>query len=271
MTRSAPQIAPLVLALALAACGPPGRAPAPAGQAEAPVAGDTGYVAPPELGAAERGAGRLTLSGHAAPGAQVRLASPGGVSAVAAADAQGGWSMSVPAPATAPAMYALSAQIRERVVRAQGAVLALPPPGPPAVVARAGFAALPLEGPSPSLRITALDYDAGGGAAVAGVGPAGARVQLSIDGIQAGLDQADARGRFAVLGANRPLERGNRRLQVAIRGAQAEVEAAVSPAAPLGAAAFRAVRQTGGWRVDWARAGGGLQTTLVFDAAGPAP
>jgi hypothetical protein len=159
------------------------------------------------------------------------------------------------------------------VVRAEGAVLALPPPGPPVVLARAGFAALPLEGPSQRLQVTALDYDAGGGAAVAGVGPARARVRLTIDGAEAGLDQADARGRFAVIGASRPLLPGARRLRVeADGGGRAEALAQVASVEPLGAAAYRAVRQDGGWRVDWARAGGGVQSTFVFDLPpDPAP
>lgn len=272
MTRSIPPIA-LVAAAVLASCGPPAPKP-PAAPAEAPAAAspDTGYMAPPELVGAARLNQRLVLSGAAAPGAEVRLDAPDGSGAAAVADAKGGWSLTVPAPGAQPSMYALSARIGERVIRAEGAVLALPQPGPPAVLARAGVAALPLEGPSPRLHITTLDYDAGGGAAVGGVGPARARVRLSIDGMEAGLDQADARGRFAVLGANRPLEEGARRLVVEVTGGRAEALAQVSPAAPLGQAAFRAVRQDGGWRVDWARSGGGVQTTLVFDLpAGTAP
>jgi hypothetical protein len=163
-------------------------------------------------------------------------------------------------------MYALSARIGERVVRAEGAVMALPPPGPPVLVGRSGFAALPLQGPAPRLQITALDYDSGGGAAVAGVGPARARVRLTIDGVEAGLDQADAKGRFAVIGANRPLEPGARVLRVeAGGGGSAEARVQVRPVQPLGGVPFRTERQEGGWRLDWARAGGGVQSTFVFD------
>ncbi len=106
---------------------------------------------------------------------------------------------------------------------------------------------------------------------MAGVGPARARVRLTIDGAEAGLDQSDARGRFAVIGANRPLEPGPRRLHVEADGGgragvlAADALAQISPVAPLAGSAFRAVRQDGGWRVDWARAGGGVQSTFVFD------
>jgi hypothetical protein len=254
-------ILPLLLA---AACSP--APPTPAPQAAAEPRADTGYLAPPELATAVRQGGRLTLSGRAPGSSQVRLVSPDGTMATAAADDQGRWSLSVPAPRAAPAMFALSAAVGDRVVRAEGAVLALPPSGPAAVLARAGTGVVPLDGPSRQLRVTALDYDEGGGAAVAGTSPPGARVRLSIDGAQDGFDQADAQGRFAVVGAARPLTPGSRRLLVEMDGAApAALVASVSPAAPLGKTAFRAVRQEGAWRIDWARAGGGVQTTVVFD------
>ena len=79
---------------------------------------------------------------------------------------------------------------------------------------------------------------------------------MTIDGAPAGLDQADARGRFAGIGANQPLRNGGRRLRVETQGDAAAVAVAVTPAPPLGRSAFRAVREPGGWRVDWARAGG---------------
>ncbi|OYX32497.1 MAG: hypothetical protein B7Y99_08445 [Caulobacterales bacterium 32-69-10] len=276
MTRFAPAIPALALAATLAACGPPAPPQAAAGTETPDGAPDAGYVAPPEIVSGVRRPQGLALSGTAPAGAEVQLVAPDGKGGMATADDKGAWSLIVPAPMAAPAMYALSARIGERVVRAEGAVLAVPAPGPPVVLARAGFAALPLEGPLPRLQVTALDYDAGGGAAVAGVGPARARVRLSIDGVEAGLDQSDARGRFAVIGANRPLEPGARRLRVeADGGAQAltaDVLAQVSPVAPLNGSAFRAVRQDGGWRVDWARAGGGVQSTFVFDVPPePAP
>lgn len=268
MTDPAPRIAGLLLVALLSACGPGGAGGGAQGE-RSPAAADTGYVAPPTLIAAERRAGRLLLSGRAPPGARVSLAAPEGGEAVATASEQGLWSIAVPAPVAAPAMYALSARIADRVVRGEGAVLALPPPGPPALVARPGFGAQPLGGPAAGLRIWALDYDAAGGAAVAGLGPAGARVRLSIDGVQAGLTQADARGRFAVLAAAAPMEPGRRRLRVETAAAAEEAQVMVSHAAPLGSSAYRAVREDAGWRVDWARAGGGVQTTLVFDAAPP--
>jgi hypothetical protein len=275
MTRIRQTLPPLVAALLSAgtACSP--APPAPAPSTPEPRA-DTGYLFPPELAAAVRLGGRLTFSGSAPANAQVRLVSPDGSMASAMADGQGRWSLAVPAPAETPAMYALSAMVGDRVVRAEGAVLALPPSGPPAVLARAGTGVAPLDGPSKRLRVTALDYDEGGGAAVAGTSPPGARVRLSIDGAPDGFDQADTAGRFAVVGANRPLTPGSRRLLVEMDGAPpAERVVAVSPAAPLGRAAFRAVRQDGAWRVDWARPGGGVQTTVVFDTpaldrAGPA-
>lgn len=256
----------LTAATAVAACGPSTQ-PAATAPPEAPrPAADAGYLDPPEPVAAVRRPQGLALSGTAPSGSEVRLASPDGGGGAAVADAKGDWTLILPAPMGQPAMYALSARLGDRTIRAEGAVMVLPPPGPPLLMARAGFAALPLEGPAQRLQITALDYDSGGGAAVAGVGPARARVRLTIDGVEAGLDQADAKGRFAVIGANRPLEPGLRTLRVeAGGGGAAEIKVQVRAVQPLGDAAFRAERQDGGWRLDWARAGGGVQSTFVFD------
>lgn len=162
-------------------------------------------------------------------------------------------------------MYAFSAAIGTRVLRAEGAVLLAPPPGPAALLVRAGYAALTVGGPERIPRVVTLDYDVGGAAAVAGFASPRAEVRLSLDGRPAGLDQADVSGRFGVLASNAPLAPGSRRLQVEANGVRAELTAQVSPAAPLAGAPFRAIREAGAWRVDWAPSGGGVQTTLVFD------
>lgn len=257
----------LAAALAAAAC----KAPPPAPQARPQTAAVEGYMAPPELIGAERQAGATTLRGRATPGAKISLVSPEGVAAAAIADASGAWSARLPSPQASPAMYALAGQVGARVLRAEGAVLLAPPPGPPALMVRAGYAALALGAVERSPRVVALDYDAGGAAAVAGFAAPRAEVRLSLDGRPAGIDQADASGRFAVLAASAPLAPGPRRVQVEANGARAEVAAVVSPPRPL-QAPFRAMREEGAWRVDWAPAGGGVQTTLVFDLpAGAAP
>ena len=250
--------------LAAVACSPPGPAPQARPAEVAAVRAAEGYMAPPELIGADRRGGATTLRGRATPGAKISLVSPDGSAAAAIADASGAWSVRLPSPQASPAMYALAAQVGARVLRAEGAVLLAPSPGPPVLVVRAGYAALALGPSEPSPRVVALDYDAGGAAAVAGFTAPRAEVRLSLDGRPAGIDQADANGRFAVLAASAPLNPGPRCLQVEANGSRAEVVAVVSPPGPL-QGPFRAVREAGAWRVDWAPAGGGVQTTLVFD------
>ena len=258
-------------ALALAACGPaPSEAAKSASAPQAARPAATGYLAPPDLAGAQRTATGLALQGHAPAGVTVNLASPEGARLSVAAGADGRWSLTVPSPAR-PGMFALSANLDGRTIRAEGAVLILPEPGPPALLVRAGFAAAPLGAAARTPSVTALDYDRGGGAAVAGLARPMARVRLSIDGMAAGVAQADEDGRFAVLAANRPLSPGRRRLQIDTDAGQAEVQVEVSQPVPLGEAVYRASRLEGGWRIDWVPAGGGVQTTVVFDQAAAHP
>ena len=260
----------LALALALCACGPADKPDAVHAhalpQAPAKSAAAASYLAPPDLAGGQRTATGLLLLGHAPAGAQVNLASPEGAHLSANAGVDGRWFVTLPL-SSRPAMFALSATLGARTLRSEGAVLTLPEPGPPVLLVRAGFAADPLGVPGPTPVVTALDYDRGGGAAVAGLARPLAQVRLSVDGVAAGRGQADEIGRFAVLAANRPLAPGRRLLQIDTAAGSAEVRVDVSQPAPLGLLVYRAVRQDGGWRIDWSPAGGGIQTTVVFDRA----
>jgi hypothetical protein len=268
--KARPGACAAALSLVLAACGPAGAPTEVSGQAKpsAKPAAAAGYVSPPDLGGAERTPAGLVLRGRAPAGAVVGLASPEGLNLTAVAGANGRWTLTVPG-GPGPAMFALSAVVGGRTVRAEGAVLTLPEPGPPGLLLRAGFAAVPLGAPSVSPTVTALDYDRGGGAAVAGLARPMARVRLSVDGVAAGLGQADETGRFAVLAANRSLTAGRRRLQVDTDQGRAEVAVDVSRPESMGRVVYRASRQEGAWRIDWSPAGGGVQTTVVFDRAAP--
>ncbi|MEO6338400.1 MAG: hypothetical protein ABIO39_00045 [Caulobacteraceae bacterium] len=256
-------------ALALGACGrPAGTAPQAAAYSDQTAAPNAVYLTPPELSLAVRQAdGAVHLTGSAAPSARVRLASPEGTIYAATAGPGGAWSIDLP-PASAPRMFAVSAETGSETVRAEGALLVLPPPGPPGLLARAGFAAVALGSAPKAAGIAAIDYDSEGGAAVAGFAQPGVQVRLSLDGQPAGLDLANAKGRFAVMAPNRRLSTGRRQIKIEAQGSPpATVEAQISPPAPL-TAPYRAVRQAGAWRVDWKPPGGGVQTTLVFDTDG---
>ena len=230
---------------------------------------EAGYVAPPALTAATRTERGVVLSGRAPATAEVRLASPQGQVYTAAAP-DGRWTLRLPTPAT-PAMFAFMAELDGRTIRGEGAVLVAPPPGPAALVLRPGFGAASVGTGAARPSIVAVDYDASGGAAVAGLAAPNAAVRLSVDGTPAGIGQADAAGHFSVMALNRTLAPGERRIDVETPGGRAQVRVTASAPEPLGGAAYRAVRQPQGWRIDWAPPGGGVQTSLVFDAPGAAP
>jgi hypothetical protein len=265
---------PLAIALglgafALAGCG--ARPDVEAGQAPAVVsAGEADYLAPPALTGAVRVGGRLTLTGTAPPDGRVQLASPDGRVLAAAADERGAWTLTLPAPA-APAMFAFSVRTGDRIVRGEGAVLLPPAPAPAALLLRSGYGALSVGQAPNGPAIIAVDYDASGGAAVAGLAPPNTAVRLSLDGVDAAAANSDSQGRFAVMAVNRMLAPGARTVQVVTTAGSAEVRIAVSPASPLHGAAYRATRQGSAWRIDWTPPGGGVQTSLVFDAPGRTP
>jgi hypothetical protein len=255
----------------LAACGgPQSESAVQTPAAAAASAAEAGYLAPPSLASATREGGRLVLTGLAPPGSRVQLASPDGRVLAVDADRAGAWSLSLPAPA-APAMFAFSAQAGPRIVRGEGAVLLPPAPAPAALLLRPGFGAFSLGPASDVPVIVAIDYDASGGAAVAGLAPPSTPVRLSLDGDPAGVGQTDAQGRFAVIAANRTLAPGARVVEVETAAGPAEVRINVSPAAPLNGTPYRATAQATGWRIDWAPPGGGVQTTLVFAGQGARP
>ena len=261
-------VAAAVMGATLAACGR-GPAPAPA------AAGDAGFLMPPVVLRAEpRADGGVRLLGRAPPDALVRLVSPDGRALGATADPSGGWGADLPA-VDAPQMFALSADLGGRTLRAEGA-LALTPPSAraTALLARAGAPAVPLGARGTAAggpQIAAVDFDRGGGLAVAGRAAAGARLRLQVDGAAMGDGQADGSGRFGLLdvggqatGTGAPAR--SRRVRVeAADGAADALEVDTGVPAPL-AGPFRAARAAGGWRVDWAPPGGGVQSLFLPDA-----
>ena len=235
-----------------------------------PTAASAGYAAPPSLTAVTRRAGGIEVRGSAQPGAQVSLAAPDGAAGQAVADARGAWRLILPAAET-PRMFALSAESGGRVVRAEGAVVALPAPGAPVLIARPGAAALPAPSRNARPVIAAIDYDAGGAAAVAGSAAPNARVQLSVDGQPSDAVTTDASGRFALAGPRtQPLSAAAHLFVVQTPAGATQASITLKPPADLKAQVYRAVRDAEGWRIDWRLPGGGVQTTLVVEPGGAA-
>ena len=238
------------------------RAPAPAANAAAAAAADAkpGYLRPPELDAVTTNAGGLELVGSAQPGANVRIATPAGPPAFAAADARGVWRVAAPRSAT-PQFYSLSTSDSGRLVQAKG-YLFVAPDGMAARL-RAGGGSEALGEPALVLAVLAIDYDNQRAATVSGRAPVGDSLKLRVDGVERGQASADPGGRF-VIPLTQPLAAGDHDFDVEGHSGEIRFSAPIDAPAPLAGAPLKAARSAGGWRVDWLTPGGGEQTTLIF-------
>lgn len=248
---------------ALAGCG--ASSPAGAGGGDTVAAtGAADYLKPPEVLVARRAAdGAVVLAGRAVADAIVRLSTPDGGSLGVTAGSDGGWSLSLP-PSAAPRLFILSAEVAGRAVPGEGELAVLPAPYAPAVLARAGGGSAVLHDASEKPQILALDYDGGGGASVSGVARPGAPVRLDLDDHPTNDGRADRLGRFALPAVMSP---GAHSVRISTPDAVTEVRVEISPAKALSGKPFQAEHTVEAWRIDWTPPGGGLQTTLVFDAA----
>lgn len=247
----------LVAAGLLAGCGkPPTRPP------ERPEArgAEADYTAPPTVTEVRRSGDRVTVSGTAPAGLQVRLGAPGGGAVFATADGGGRWRLVLPAAPEAR-IFGLSEKVQGRPVQAQGYVV-IGPDGRAALL-RAGAGAVRLDPQKPA-ALGALDYDADGAAVVSGSAAPGALVMVRLDGRQAAEGRSDAAGRYAI-SLPQPITSGAHALEAVGEGFSDSAAVEVSPAAPLVAGPMRSQFSKGGLRVDWMTPGGGAQTTLLLD------
>jgi hypothetical protein len=243
-----------------------GCEPPAANTVHAPPAASSGsqdYRAAPELlGGGRDAGGRTELFGSAAPGAVVRLASPGGAAQFVTADAGGQWRLAI-APSAAPRLLGLSMSDGGQVVQAVG-YLFLAPDG---VVARlkAGGGT---ESPPPSgvgLAPLALDFDNQRAATLSGVAAPQETVSVRVDGVERGQAVANAKRRF-VIQLSQPLAVGPHAFELVGVGGDVDVRFSVTidAPAPLANTTYAASRFGNGWRVDWITPGGGEQTTLIL-------
>lgn len=257
MAAAKPLIAVLLAAGVLSACS--GKPPALTQGAEA-AAQEATYAVPPRVDGVRVGQGVVVLSGVAPVGGKVRLASPAGQAMVATADAQGRWTLSLPAAPQAR-IFGLSAGIGAHQAQAEGYLL-LTPAGDAALL-RAGAAALRINPPArPGLR--ALDFDRGGGLEVSATVAPGATVILQLDGRQVAEGRADKTGRYiASLGSPNPIRAGAHLVHVFGDGFSDQVSVQVTPAQPLAEGPLRSQFTSAGLRVDWMTPGGGVQSTVL--------
>ncbi|MDR3507819.1 MAG: hypothetical protein P4L64_07980 [Caulobacteraceae bacterium] len=253
--------------LALAACGR-GRDWRQTQAAPAPDS-DAGYVRPPQVLSALRASdGGVILRGQAAPNSRVRLQAPGGAAYGGTVQANGDWTL--PAPTgDQPRVFGISEDLDGRIVQGEGYVAVLPRPGRPAALLRAGGGALVLGDLVEPLRITAIDFDAGGGALVSGLAHAGLALRLIVDGAAAGEVKADAHGRFTA-GLPAILKPGQHQISVQAGSDTVSAQVAAGAPGPISGLPYHGLRQGAAWRVDWVTPGGGVQTTLILDPPEPA-
>jgi hypothetical protein len=159
--------------------------------------------------------------------------------------------------ATAPELIAISEESGRRQLKTDG-YLFVPPDAPDhAVVLRAGV-------PSRALQaglIGTIDFDSGGGVAIAGVATPGAAVDVSVDGKAVARATADGQGFWeARLGVDKP---GSHQVRVSSRGLDV-VDRAFDFTAGTTTQIYTATREPDGWRIAWAMPGGGVQTTLLL-------
>lgn len=244
--------------LGLVACD---RSATPPPPAAAKSAAGEGYRPPPTLTGAAPVAGGVRLEGRAEPQAQVRLGEPTGGAFVARADAEGAWSLVLPA-SSETRIFGLSA-IRDREARLQAQGYVFVTSGGEAVLLQAGGGAM-RTAPGAPPRIAAADFDVEGGLVVSGVAPPDAQLSLRVDRRATGEARTDAQGRF-VLAASQPVSPGPHQVEVLGDSVRTQTTITLTPAAPLEGRPYRAERTAEGLRVDWTTPGGGLQSTLLLD------
>jgi len=248
----------VLAALLLSACGG-GASEVGVGEPPKHEAADGGYVTPPEVTGVQPSGGRVTLSGKAAPGAIVRLATPQGGATEATADGQGAWRLSVPTT-TQGGLYALSQRSGGRAIQAEGYVL-VTPQGEGALL-RAGAGAIRLGPKLPQAGVTAVDFDRAGAAVVSGRGPPGGAISARLDGKKVGESRIDPQGRFAIALLT-TLEPGTHSIKVFGDSVDASLNLDASPAAPLTGGPIRTTPTGAGLRVDWMTPGGGVQSSVL--------
>ena len=253
-----PELAGVILGLALAGCSPSDQGVRPAGETRA-TALQAGYGIPPMPVGVRRDGEDLVISGRAAPEARVRLATPAGEARFSQADGAGTWVLRIPVSSQAR-LFGLSSIIGTQTVQAQGYFLVTP--AGQGVLLRAGAGAHRFD-PGRS-GILAVDFDGEGGALVSGIAGAGEGLTLRVDGRQPVEGRAGVDGRFSIA-LSQPISAGPHEIRIFGNRADWRVSFEARPAAPIAEGPYRVQPVSRGLRVDWMTPGGGVQTTILID------
>jgi hypothetical protein len=211
--------------------------------------------------------GGVALAGRTDPEARVRLQSPDGAAYGVTAAADGGWALAMP-PQQGVRLVGIAEEVGSRAVQSTGYLAILPAPGQTAILLRAGGGSQVFAPTASAPWISAVDFDAGGGAVISGIGRPGAPVRVVVDGVVAGEARPDADGGFLVI-LPFTLKPGLHEAEAQSTLGHGHANFAVSQAAPISGPPFVGQRQANDWRIDWLTPGGAPQTTLVFDPPPP--
>ena len=250
----------ILSALVLAACGK--KDAAALLTAPDPSHAPSSYLSPPQvLAVAARPGGAIAIEGAAAPDSRIRGVTPDRKGYGATTGKNGRFSLEVP-PSNAPELIAISEENGRRQLQTDG-WLFVPPDAPQrAVILRAGAPSRPLQ----AGLVAAIDFDAAGGAAIAGVAAPDAEVDVSVDGGTAVRAYADVRGVWgARLGVDKHVTPGAHQVRVTSKSFVVDRSFDFSVGATT--QIFTATREADGWRIAWAMPGGGVQTTFLLVGA----
>ncbi|HRH19243.1 MAG TPA: hypothetical protein PLE81_01245 [Brevundimonas sp.] len=242
----------VMVGLVLAGCAPD-AAPTDV-SSDAPA-----YTAPPVADSVAVAApGQLTVSGRAGPDERVRVIQMDGTAHGGTADANGTFSIAMPAGSGTDLLFNLSVERAGQSVSSDGWLFSPANVPSRSVMLRIGGASLPV-GPAPLLAV--VDMDAGGGVALAGRSTPGARVRVSLDGQDRGAAQADESGLwFTVLSST--VSAGPHQITVNDGGDRVDRRVDLQPQRASGP--LEVAHLEDAVRIAWVLPGGGNQTTWIL-------
>jgi hypothetical protein len=245
--------------LCLSACQP---AQTQADDSDEAALRKAGYSRAPQVTNVEAaGGGAYVVSGLAMPNGRVRFSYGGDRAIGVTADAKGRFRAPLPVGPDG-GLYDLSIEDEGRLMHAEGRLF-IPPEHPEkSVLIRPGAPSQSLL--DRSLPIAVVDYDAAGAIAVSGHIATHNIVNVLIDGdIRAQVRPDDSRA-YSALSQIAPPTRTPVKVAIEVQADGKSASRDISVSLPDPAKGDQMSAIPGGWRVDAALPGGGMQTILVF-------
>lgn len=246
----------VALAVAAAGCSPKPEA----SQDPDAYMRSKGYARAPQILSVTGSGGVATVSGQAVPEGRVRFLYGGQRAIGVTADSKGRFKADLPLSGQG-GLFDVAVEDTGRLVQAEGRLF-IPPEAPQkAVLMRSGSSSLPVAPQGQGIAF--VDYDAAGAMMITGVAKPGAAISAVVDG-ESWPKQAQAAtdGSFTAVTQIPPPGDTVAAVNVTVQAGGQSFQRAVPVSHPTAGDSVTPV--DGGWRVDWAVPGGGMQTTIVF-------